>query len=478
MADHDDVFIEGEWRRAHSGARLMVRNPASEEAWASVPDGDAQDVDAAVAAARRARSGWRATAPGRRAELLRNLARELEAHADELARLTTTENGTPIAETAGAGPYSAAHLRVVAALAEDLEREDVRQNPVAPTRALVERAPLGVAALITPWNFPLALIVAKLAPALLAGCTTVVKPAPETPMAARLLMDLVAAAGLPPGTVNLVTGGPETGRILVAHPGVDKVSFTGSTAAGREIGRICGGLLRPATLELGGKSAAVVLDDVDLEALRRNIVKVSLRNTGQTCKASTRLVVPRSRRDEIVEAVAEVVASAPMGDPFDPATVFGPLVSARQRDRVAGYIEAGVAEGARPVVGGTARTRFERGYYVQPTVFTDVDAGMRVVREEIFGPVLVVQEYDDVDDAVRIANDSEYGLAGAVFGVDEDRALAVARRIDTGTIGINHYGSNPVAPFSGHKASGIGVEFGPEGLAGYLGYTSLHLLNV
>ena len=475
LGDHDDVFVDGAWRPAHARARLEIVNPATEERIASVPDGDAADIDASVAAARRAFDGWRRTAPDERAAHLVRLAQLLEQDARAFATTTTAENGTPITESAGAAPYSAAHLRRVAALSPELEREDVRLNPLSATRTLVERTPLGVAGLISPWNFPLPLIVAKLAPALLAGCTTVVKPAPETPVATRRLVDLVAEAGIPAGVVNLVTGGVAAGRALVAHPDVDKISFTGSTAAGREIAEVRGRMLRPVTLELGGKSAAIVLDDVDLDVLREHIIKVSLRNTGQTCKASTRLVVPRSRHAEILEAVADVVGSAPVGDPTDPATVFGPVVSARQRERVTGYIDLGNAEGARPVLGGTTDSPFERGYYVRPTIFDDVQPGMRIAQEEIFGPVLAVLAYDDDDDAVRIANDSRYGLAGAVFGEDEDRALAVARRIETGTVGINQYGSNSAAPFSGHKDSGLGVEFGPEGLAGYLGITSLHL---
>lgn len=476
MKNHTDVFIAGEWRHAHSPDRLAVHNPATGEAWATVPDADSHDVSLAVEQARAALPAWSATAPTERAQILEALAIALEAHDHEFTTLTTRENGTPISETAGAARYSAAHLRIVAELAPTLETQDVRANPVAPTRSLVERSPVGVAGLITPWNFPLPLIVAKLGPALLAGCTVVLKPAPETPMAARLLMDLMNEAGVPSGVVNMVTGGPQAGRALVADPRVDKISFTGSTAAGREIGEVCGRMLRPVTLELGGKSAAIVLEDADLEVIRSTILKVSFRNTGQTCKVATRLLVPESRRAEIIDAIADVICSAPIGDPFDSDTVFGPVVSARQRDRVRGYIETGIAEGATPVVGGLT-TSFNHGYYVSPTLFTDVTNDMQIAREEIFGPVLCVIAYKDEDDAVRIANDSEYGLSGAVFGDDEEHALDVARRIDTGTVGINHYGSNPAAPFSGHKASGIGVEFGEEGLASYLSYTTLHVLN-
>jgi aldehyde dehydrogenase (NAD+) len=470
-----DVFIGGEWRPSTATGRLAVINPATEETWASVPDGGSADIDAAVAAAHRALPAWSALSPGERAELLERLAAELAGRADEFTRIITAENGTPVAESGTTAPYAAAHLRHVAGLAELLEAADVRANPLGPGRALVQRRPLGVAGLITPWNFPLALIILKLGPALLAGCTTVIKPAPETPMAARLLMDAVTAAGLPPGTVNLVTGSTEAGAALVDHPGVAKISFTGSTSVGRSIGEACGRMLRPVTLELGGKSPAIVLDDVDPSVLAASILKVSMRNTGQTCKACTRLLVPAHRHDELLSLVADVVAGAPLGDPADPATFFGPLVSARQRERVLGYLDSGRSEGARAVIGGGVPASFDRGFYVEPTVFRDVKPQMRIAREEIFGPVLAVLPYQDIDDAVNLANDSPYGLAAAVFGQDEDRAVAVADRLETGNIGINQYGSNAAAPFGGHKASGLGTEQGPEGLAQYLAYTSIYL---
>jgi aldehyde dehydrogenase (NAD+) len=309
-----------------------------------------------------------------------------------------------------------------------------------------------------------------------AGCPVVIKPAAETPLAARMLMDAVEAAGLPAGVVNLVTGDGATGQALVEHPLVRKVSFTGSTAVGRGIGEICGRTLRPVVLELGGKSPALVLDDADSDAIASSILKVSMRNTGQTCKACTRLIVPNSRRKEIVDLVADVVSSAPLGDPFDPSTFFGPLVSARQRDRVLGYLESGHAEGAKAVVGGGTPASLDRGYFVEPTVFDDVSPSMRIAREEIFGPVLSVLGYDSLDEGVSIANDTPYGLAATIFSADEERAAAVADRIEAGTIGINHYGSNAAAPFAGHKDSGLGVEFGREGIEEYLTLTSVHRL--
>lgn len=469
----NDLFIGGDWVRAHGTGRLPVLDPFTEQPWAAVPDGDAEDVDRAVRAARSALPAWSRLSPTQRAAHLLRLADEVDLRTDETTRTITRENGTPVAESSHAAGFASAFFRLTAGLAADLEREDVRPNPFAAGRSVVQRRPVGVAGLITPWNYPTSLIVIKLAPALLAGATVVLKPAPETPMAARILLEAVAAAGIPAGVVNLVTGGVATGEALLAHPGVDKISFTGSTTVGRHVGEVCGRLLRPVTLELGGKSPAVVLDDADLDVVAAHILKVAMRNTGQTCKACTRLLVPASRHDEVVDRVASVVASAPMGDPSDPKTFFGPLVSDRQRSRVNGFIDDGVAAGARAVIGG-GRPTTAHGFFVQPTVFTDVTADLRIVREEIFGPVLVVQTYTDLDDAVRIANDSDYGLASVVFGVDEDRAAAVADRLETGNVGINHYGSNAAAPFGGHKNSGLGTEFALEGVAQYQLLTSIH----
>jgi aldehyde dehydrogenase (NAD+) len=469
-----DIYVDGAWRPASSEQLSDVVNPTTEETIAQVVDGDARDVDAAVTAASRAFPRWRYTPVAERAALVVALADELARRADELSRLITTENGTPVGESRYAPVQAGAHLKLVASLGAQAFAEDVRANPMSPGRSLVRRTALGVAGLITPWNFPLSLIIVKLGPALMAGCTVVVKPAPETPLAARALMDAVTAVGFPPGVVNLVTGGAATGQALVAHPGVGKISFTGSTAAGRAIGAACGQRLRPVTLELGGKSAAIALDDTDADVLAANILKVAMRNTGQTCKACTRLLLPESRARELTRVVADVVAGAPIGDPFDARTFFGPLASRRHRDKVLGYLALGHAEGARAVVGGGSTSPLPRGFYVQPTVFDGVQPHMRIAQEEIFGPVLAVMTYRTVDEAVALANDSVYGLAGAVFGRDETAALAVAEQLDTGNVGINHYGSNAAAPFSGHKDSGVGTEFGLEGLGSYLSYTSIH----
>ncbi|HPG75388.1 MAG TPA: aldehyde dehydrogenase, partial [Rhodoglobus sp.] len=472
--EHTDLFIGGQWRAASTTGRIDVVNPATEEVWASVPDADAADVDAAVCAARAALPDWRGIGAAARAEVVLRFADELAARGEGMARVITAENGTPIAETSAAASHSAGILRYFATLADLVDAVDVRPFPNAPgSYTEVSREAVGVCALISPWNFPLGLVMVKLAPALIAGCTVVIKPAAETPLDLRVLMEAAVAAGIPAGVINVITGGRETGSLLVQHPLVDKVAFTGSTEAGRIIAQQCGSLLRPVTLELGGKSAAILLDDVDLDYFGTMLNRTCLRNTGQTCYNSTRILAPRSRYGEIVELVAGVVASTKQGDPLELDTVYGPTVSARQRDRVEGYIALGRAEGATVATGG-GRPAFDRGFYVQPTVFSDVDNRMRIAQEEIFGPVLVVIPFDDDSDAARIANDSQFGLGGSIFSADESRAAALARTIETGSIGVNFFGSNHAAPFGGWKDSGLGVEYGPEGLNAYLRLKSVH----
>ena len=472
--EHTDLFIGGQWRAASAAGRIDVVNPATEEVWASVPDADAADVDAAVRAARVALPDWRGIGAAARAEVVLRFADELAARGEGMARVITAENGTPIAETSAAASHSAGILRYFATLADLVDAVDVRPFPNAPgSYTEVSREAVGVCALISPWNFPLGLVMVKLAPALIAGCTVVIKPAAETPLDLRVLLEAAVAAGIPAGVINVITGGRETGSLLVQHPLVDKVAFTGSTEAGRIIAQQCGSLLRPVTLELGGKSAAILLDDVDLDYFGTMLNRTCLRNTGQTCYNSTRILAPRSRYGEIVELVAGVVASTKQGDPLELDTVYGPTVSARQRDRVEGYIALGRAEGATVATGG-GRPAFDRGFFVQPTVFSDVDNRMRIAQEEIFGPVLVVIPFDDDSDAARIANDSQFGLGGSIFSADESRAAALARTIETGSIGVNFFGSNHAAPFGGWKDSGLGVEYGPEGLNAYLRLKSVH----
>jgi aldehyde dehydrogenase (NAD+) len=376
--------------------------------------------------------------------------------------LSTVVNG--LAPAAIAGYY--------AGLAAELVLEEERPSPTG-GRTLVARGPAGVVAAVTPWNYPQPLAVMKIAPALAAGCTVVLKPPPETALDGYVLADAAEAAGLPPGVLNVVAGGREAGIHLTGHPGVDKIAFTGSTGAGRAIGEAAGRMLRPVTLELGGKSVSLVAEDADLDLFAAKLLEVSLPNNGQTCHAATRILVPRSRYAQVVDLVTDVVSALVVGDPLDPSTQVGPLVSAAQRDRVLGYVDQARATGARLTTGGGAPDR--PGWFVDPTVVADVDNDHVVAREEIFGPVLAVIGYDDEDHAVRLANDSDFGLGGVVWSADAERGLALARRIETGTVGVNHYELHLNAPFGGVKDSGLGRELGPEGLGPYLVPKSIYL---
>ena len=474
----EHLFIGGDWRPSTSPDTITVISPVTEHPVGRAPDTAPADVDAAVAAARHAltASPWATWDAQTRAAAIDRLADALERRADETARLVTAENGMPISVSGAVeGPGPAQTLRYFAQLARTTAQEERRPAASGAGTTVVRREPVGVVAVIVPWNFPQSLTMFKVAPALAAGCAVVVKPAPETVLDAFQLAEAAQEAGLPDGVLNIVTGGRQTGARLVGHPGVDKVAFTGSTEAGRAIGEACGRLLRPVTLELGGKSAAIVVDDADLAQAVRGLAWACLLNSGQTCYTSSRILAPRSRYAEVVDAVADLAGSLRVGDPADPATRMGPLVSARQRDRVESYIAAGRAEGARVVTGGGRPAGFERGWFVEPTVFADLDNSATVAREEIFGPVLAVIPYDDLDQALAIANDSPYGLAGTVWTSDEDKGLRIARRMHTGTVGVNFYNIDLGAPFGGVKASGLGRELGPEGLAAYVEHKSVYL---
>jgi aldehyde dehydrogenase (NAD+) len=368
-------------------------------------------------------------------------------------------------------------LRYFASFAGYLNTPETRPFPDRDAETVVRWDAVGVCALIAPWNFPINLVLVKLAPALIAGCTVVIKPASPTPLSIRFIADAAAAAGIPRGVINILTGRGDLGDALVRHPGIDKVAFTGSTPVGRRIAAACGELLRPVTLELGGKSSAVLLDDADLEQFASVLVRTCLRNTGQTCYISTRILAPASRYDEVVDTVTRTIAAQRQGDPMDPETVFGPSAHRTQFESVREHISAGIAEGARPTTGGAVDAPFERGFYVTPTVFADVTPGMRIAREEIFGPVLTVLRAESEDDAIALANDTDFGLGGTVFSSDPERALAVAQRVDTGSIGINFFASNHTAPFAGRRDSGLGAEFGREGLHAYLKPQSIHRLR-
>ncbi|WP_431992146.1 aldehyde dehydrogenase family protein [Streptomyces albogriseolus] len=460
MKAYDGMYIDGAWRPAAGPDVIEVVDPADEQVIATVPAGTVEDVDAAVRAARAALPAWAATPPAERAARLTALRDQLHARRDEIAATVTAELGAPeqLARTVHAGvPVAVAGS--YAELAATYSFEERIGN------STVFHEPAGVVGAITPWNYPLHQIVAKAAPALAAGCTIVVKPAENTPLVARIFAECVHEAGVPAGVVNLVTGlGPVAGQALAEHPGVDLLSFTGSTAVGRRIGAIAAGMVKRVALELGGKSANVILPSADLaRAVNVGVANV-MSNSGQTCSAWTRMLVHRDRYDEAVELAS--AAAAKYGDRI------GPLVSARQRDRVRGYIEKGVAEGARLAAGGPEAPR-PQGWYVSPTVLADVTPDMTVAQEEIFGPVLCVLRYEDEEDALRIANGTVYGLAGAVWAGDEPEAVAFARRMDTGQVDINGGRFNPLAPFGGYKQSGVGRELGVHGLTEYLQPKSL-----
>ncbi|MFF7858455.1 aldehyde dehydrogenase family protein [Streptomyces sp. NPDC007904] len=460
MKAYDGMYIDGAWRPAAGPDVIEVVNPADEQVIATVPAGTVEDVDAAVRAARAALPAWAATPPAERAARLAALRDVLAARQEEIAETVTAELGAP--PKLSRAVHAAVPLAVAGSYAE-----------LAATHAFEEKAgnstilhePVGVVGAITPWNYPLHQIVAKAAPALAAGCTIVVKPAEDTPLVARLFARAVHEAGVPAGVFNLVTGlGPVAGQALAEHPGVDLVSFTGSTAVGRRIGAIAAGMVKKVALELGGKSANVILPSADLaRAVNVGVANV-MSNSGQTCSAWTRMLVHRDQYDEAVELAA--AAAAKYGDRI------GPLVNAKQQERVRGYIEKGVAEGARLVAGGPGAPR-GTGYFVSPTVFADVTPEMTVAQEEIFGPVLSVLRYEDEEDALRIANGTVYGLAGAVWAGDETEAVAFARRMETGQVDINGGRFNPLAPFGGYKQSGVGRELGVHGLTEYLQTKSL-----
>ncbi|MGO4857287.1 aldehyde dehydrogenase family protein [Arthrobacter sp. 2MCAF14] len=480
----NDFYINGEWRTATDASRNPVTDPATGEQWGSVPAATAEELDVAVGSARAALAGWGGLSGAERAAYLLRIADEIESRAEPLALTNTRENGSPITETRRAAANAAGIFRYFASLAGWLDRDDVRHFPPGGAETVVERDPIGVCGLIAPWNFPINLVVIKLAPALLAGCTTVIKPASPTPLSLRLIIDAVHAAGVPAGVVNLLTGSGRLGDALVRHPGVNKIAFTGSTPVGRKIAAACGELLRPVTLELGGKSSAIILPDADLDAMSFVLIQSCMRNTGQTCYISTRIIAPASRYEEVVRMVSETISAGRQGDPLDDSTVFGPVATRSQFETVIEYVESAHAEGARVVAGGVAAdggslgAGLEGGVFVQPTVFADVTPDMRISREEIFGPVISILKYDDaggsVDMAVALANNTEFGLGGIVFGVDEARAMEVARRVDSGSVGINFFGSNHAAPFGGRNDSGLGVEYGVEGLSAYLSLKSIH----
>jgi acyl-CoA reductase-like NAD-dependent aldehyde dehydrogenase len=466
------VFIGGRWVLPAGADPLPVVNSATEETIATIPGCTPVEVDKAVEAARGAFEGWAATPRAERADALAAIAAGLGERSEELTATITAELGMPLKLTkmvqVGLG------INHFAAMPKALE--EVRWKEEV-GNSLVLREPVGVVGAITPWNYPLNQIGAKVAPALAAGCTVVLKPSEIVPLNAFILAEVIESVGLPPGVFNLVTGiGPVVGEAIAGHPGIDFVSFTGSTRAGRRVSELAAATVKPVAMELGGKSPNVLLDDADFaRAVPDGVAKCFL-NSGQTCSALTRMLVPRERLAEVEELAKAAAEAFTPGDPFEPGTRLGPLVSETQRERVRDYIAKGEAEGAKLLTGGTdAPEGLDRGYFVRPTVFSEVTPQMTIGREEIFGPVLVIQPYDGTDDAVRIANSTDYGLAGGVWAGDQERAIAVARRLRTGQIEINGGAFNPAAPFGGYGQSGHGRENGRFGLEELLQVKSLQL---
>ena len=474
MINREEVLIDGQWRKPEGAAPIQVISPSTEEVIGSVPDTGAHDVDAAVGAARRSfdEGTWRRLGVDGRAEVLERALQIIAPKLEEVATLVTSEMGLPISIAGALIPSALESARYFINVARN---EPVVELRPGATTAAVLKEPVGVVASIAPWNGPFNQAVNKIVPALMAGCSVVFKPAPETPLDVYYFAEALTEAGLPDGVFNLITGGRDTGRALVDHPGVDKVSFTGSTDAGREIGAACGRSFKRMQLELGGKSAAIILDDADIPTTMQGLAMGSFFNSGQVCAAYSRVLVSRARHDEFVDALVATAESFVVGDPFDPATTMGPLAAERQRERVEGYIALGIAEGAKLLTGGGRPKGLDRGWYVQPTVFGSADNSMRICREEIFGPVATVLTYDSVEEAIAIANDSDYGLHGAVFTSDEQAAVNVAKAVRTGTFSINAFSYNHEAPFGGVKCSGVGRDTGREGLTAYYELKTVNL---
>ncbi|MEU7563315.1 aldehyde dehydrogenase [Streptomyces eurythermus] len=476
LVEHGQLFIGGELTDPHGRDVIEVISPHTEQVIGRVPHASREDVDRAVALARRAfdEGPWPHATLAERIEAVTRIKDGIAARHEEIARVISAQNGSPyswsvLAQALGAMMVWDAAIRV----ARDFTYEERRAGILGPI--LVRREPVGVVAAVVPWNVPQFVAAAKLAPALLAGCPVILKPSPESPLDAYLLGEIAREAGLPEGVLSILPADREVSEYLVGHPGIDKVSFTGSVAAGKRVMEVAARNLTRVTLELGGKSAAVVLPDADLETTVAGIVPAAWMNNGQACVAQTRILLPRSRYDEFADAFTRAAGALKVGDPLDPATQVGPLVAERQQRRTLDYIRVGQEEGAKILTGGGRPAGPARGWYVEPTLFGDVDNSMRVAREEIFGPVVCLLPYGDEREAVRIADDSDYGLSGSVWTADVEHGTDIARQVRTGTYSVNTFSLDMLGPFGGYKNSGLGREFGPEGYGAYLEHKMIHL---
>ena len=467
------LFVGGKWIKSHGSDWIIATNPATEETTGRVQAGDHVDIDNAVAAAREAfdRGPWPKMSHQERATIIRNAARYLRDATDEIATTITSEMGSPISQSLGVQVPRAYQIwEYFADLAETFpwsERRPTYDAVNADLDLIIEHEPIGVVAAIVPWNGPQIVAAMKLAPALMSGCTAVLKPSEEAAMSFDFLAEAFSRAGLPDGVLNIVPADRTVSEYLVSHPGVDKVSLTGSTTAGRRVAAICAESVRRCTLELGGKGAALLLDDIDLSSVLTGLTAPMAFINGQACNAPTRLLVPRTRYDEVVDGFVDAIRQLPFGDPMDPQTFIGPVASRRAHERVGSYLDLVVKEGAKAAIGGGRPADKPVGYFIEPTLFVNVDNSMRIAQEEIFGPVYCVIPYDNVEEGVRIANDSPYGLEASVWTSDQDRGVGVARSIRSGTVGVNSHNMDMAGPFGGFRQSGIGRECGPEGIADY-----------
>ncbi|MEU9101233.1 aldehyde dehydrogenase [Streptomyces sp. NPDC048361] len=476
LVEHGQLFIGGELTDPLGSDVIEVISPHTEQVIGRVPHASRADVDRAVAAARTAfeTGPWARATPDERIDVVSRIKDAILARHEEIARSISSQNGSPyswsvLAQALGAMMVWDSAITV----ARQFPYEERRSGALGPL--LVRREPVGVVAAVVPWNVPQFVAAAKLAPALLTGCSVILKPSPETPLDSYILGEIAAEAGLPRGVLSILPADREVSEYLVGHPGVDKVAFTGSVAAGKRVMEVAARNLTRVTLELGGKSAAVILPDADLEATVAGVVPAAWMNNGQACVAQTRILAPRGRYDEFAEAFAAAAGALVVGDPMDPATQVGPLVAERQQRRSLDYIRIGQEEGAKILAGGGRPAGLERGWYVEPTLFGGVDNSMRVAREEIFGPVICLLPYGDEAEALRIANDSEYGLSGSVWTADVEHGIDFGRRVRTGTFNVNTFSLDMLGPFGGYKSSGVGREFGPEGFGEYLEHKMIHL---